>query len=88
MLIDEQGQGVGAFTLEECGHSGRLLWLATWAAGRFGLGAEFVDGARLHDVGKLYVPRYDLLKRPLDEFEESVVRFHVLEYLEAEWPDC
>jgi HD-GYP domain-containing protein (c-di-GMP phosphodiesterase class II) len=72
--------------LEGCGHSERLLVLADWAARRFGLGKGFVDGARLHDVGKLFLPRYDLLKRPLNELEKSVLRLHVLkswEYVEA-----
>lgn len=76
----------GEITLENCGHSERLLWLASWAATHFGLGAEFVDAARVHDAGKLYLPRYDLLKRPLDEFEREMLRFHVLgswEYAQA-----
>jgi len=72
--------------LEGCGHSWRLLALADWAERRFGLGKGFVDGARLHDVGKLFLPRYDLLKRPLNELEKSVLRLHVLkswEYVRA-----
>ncbi|ADD27301.1 MULTISPECIES: HD-GYP domain-containing protein [Meiothermus] len=67
----------GEITLENCGHSERLLWLASWAATRFGLWGEFVDAAQIHDAGKLYLPRYDLLRRPLKASELEVLRSHV-----------
>lgn len=64
-------------TLDACGHSSRLMGLAAWAAARFGLGADFLEAARIHDVGKLYLPRYDLLDRPLTAQERVVMQSHV-----------
>lgn len=64
-------------TLDACGHSSRLMGLAAWAAARFGLGADFLEAARIHDVGKLYLPRYDLLHRPLTAQERVVFQSHV-----------
>ncbi|GAO74224.1 metal dependent phosphohydrolase [Meiothermus ruber H328] len=64
-------------TLDACGHSSRLMELAAWAAARFGLGADFLEAARIHDVGKLYLPRYDLLHRPLTAQERVVFQSHV-----------
>lgn len=81
-IINEKGQfttrGLGAFTLEECGHSERLLELAAWAAARFDLGADFVEAARIHDVGKLFLPRFDLLCRPLTEEERETLQSHTI----------
>lgn len=66
-----------ALTLENCGHSERLLTLARWAQEHFSLHHDFEQAAYFHDVGKLFLPRLDRLERKLEAHERVIVQSHV-----------
>lgn len=67
-----------ALTLENCGHSERLLILAQWAQEYFLLHHDFEQAAFHHDVGKLFLPRLDRLGRKLEEDERIILQSHVM----------